>query len=166
MLLRSLISSPVTKRYTERKILETHPVHLFRIIQDVDSYSDFLPLCSFSKVVSKEPDGRSFHGELTVGLPPFRETYLSHVVVSPEKWTIETRSVRSRLFDELFSRWKLKPMENFEKCQVDFEIEITVSNLVIQQTLDNILEQIGSRQVDAFDKRCRDVDLPSDLQPR
>ena len=38
MILKSFLS-PVTKRHVERQILNTPPLHLFRIIQDVDQYS-------------------------------------------------------------------------------------------------------------------------------
>lgn len=162
MFLRSLASA-VTKRHSEKRILATHPIHLFRIIQDVDAYSEFLPLCSHSKVISRESDGRSFRGSLTVGMPPFKETYVSHVSVSPENWTIEARSVESKLFDELYSKWRLQPLEDFQSCHVDFEIEMTVSNPIIKQTLDNILEQIGRRQVAAFEERCQAMPFPPDL---
>jgi hypothetical protein len=40
MIWRSVFS-PVTKRHIERQILHTHPLHLLRIIQDVDQYSRY-----------------------------------------------------------------------------------------------------------------------------
>jgi hypothetical protein len=40
MIWRSVFS-PVTKRHVERQILHTHPLHLLRIIQDVDQYSRY-----------------------------------------------------------------------------------------------------------------------------
>jgi|UPI000581B3BB coenzyme Q-binding protein COQ10 len=168
MILRSFLSSPVTKRHTERKILQTHPIHLFRIIQDVDAYSKFLPLCSYSKILRKDNDGRSFEATLTVGMPPFfQETYVSRVHVVPERWTVETQSIESKMFDSLRSQWTLSPVDGFEntQCKVDFQVEMTVSDPVIRGALDTVLRQVAERQVDAFEKRCREIPLPHDLLP-
>lgn len=122
MILKGLLS-PVTKSHEVKRILKTHPLHLFRIIQDVDQYSKFLPLCTYSQVLKTsssttnnntsslsqdDDDPRSFKADLTVGFPPFfEETYTSLVHVVPETLTIETKSIQSTLFDSLQSRWKL-----------------------------------------------------------
>jgi coenzyme Q-binding protein COQ10 len=107
--------SPITKRHGECKIIKTHPLHLFRIIQNVDDYQHFLPFCSYSKVdpttISK--DGRTFHATLIVGNPPlFSEEYISKVLVQPEFLTIRTTSIvtKNQLFDSLISTWQLKPV--------------------------------------------------------
>jgi len=90
------------------------PLHLFRVVQDVDRYQDFLPLCSHSEVLrdSITNGGRSFSAEMVVGFgfgngggspsssmmglfaPEllFRTKYFSEVTVNPEQLTIETRS--------------------------------------------------------------------------
>ena len=168
MIFKSFIPS-VTKRHLERKLLKTHPLHLFRIIQDVDQYQHFLPLCSYSKIIRRSPNGRSFDGKLIIGsLPLFSEEYISRVTVIPEKLTIETESIESRKFDSLRSRWKLgEVVDDAEEekiaCQVDFEVEMTVSDPVIIAVLDRVLQEVAGRQVDAFDKRCRELPMPYDL---
>ena len=173
MILRGFLS-PVTKRHVEKKILPTHPLHLFRIIQDVDRYAEFLPLCTYSKVNKKLPQG--FEATLTVGLPPlFTETYRSHVTVNPDQLLVETKSLDGKYFDSLSSRWKLEAssssshgtMEddsNGNYCHVDFCVEITASDPVIVSTLDQVLAKIAGDQVRAFAQRCRQVPLPNDLK--
>jgi coenzyme Q-binding protein COQ10 len=160
--------SPVTKRHVESKILSTNPLHLYRIIQDVDSYSKFLPLCSHSQVLRRAPNGRSFQATLTVGMPSlFQETYVSDVLLNPQELIIETKSIQSKLFDSLRSRWKLAEIKDGVHkghCQVNFEVEMTVSDPFIMATLDEVLRQVAGRQVDAFEKQCRQVPLPADLQ--
>jgi coenzyme Q-binding protein COQ10 len=49
-LFKSLLGS-VTKKHVEHRIIRTHPLHLFHIVQDIDSYHKFLPLCTHSKVL-------------------------------------------------------------------------------------------------------------------
>lgn len=161
---------PVTKRYVERRVLKTHPKHLYRIIQDVNSYSKFLPLCSHSQVLRTFDDGKSFDATLTVGLPfgpGLQESYVSRVRLYPENYIVETKSIESKLFDSLQSRWKLGEIrsdDNMHACDVEFEVQMTVSDPLVAQVLDKVLEEVAGRQVEAFEKRCRQLPLPPDLQ--
>jgi ribosome-associated toxin RatA of RatAB toxin-antitoxin module len=175
-----LMFSPVTKKIVERRVLETHPMHLFRIIQDVDSYSSFLPMCWNSKVLKVYDGGREFDATLTVGMPGgvafkgLTEQYTSRVLVCPETMTIESRSTHSKLFDSLRSTWKLNAAHDEDrdsvatspppKCNVEFEVEVTVSDPVVASILDSVLQEVAVRQMEAFDKRCQAMSWPSDLQ--
>lgn len=160
----------------EQKILKTHPKHLFHVIQDVDSYSEFLPLCSYSKILKTYDNGMSFDATLTVGLPfgpGLQESYVSRVQLNPRDLIIETKSIESKLFDSLKSRWKLatvSPKDNDNDtttstlfCDVDFEVEMTVSDPVIAQVLDKVLKEVAERQVAAFAQRCKQIPPPADL---
>lgn len=98
---------------------------------------NFLPLCTYSKIIRKSSDGRSFDGTLRVGKPPlFSEEYTSRVTVIPETLTVETTSIESQRIDSLRSRWSLKEAprddivahtsddeETKYQCQVHFELE-------------------------------------------
>lgn len=180
-------SSPVTKRFVERRLLQTNPWHLFRIIQDVDHYSSFLPLCTHSQVLGVQKNGRQFEATLTVGFPYvgglLQETYVSRVQVNPEELTVTAKSIESHWFDSLQSTWKLgevweqPPQDNKNSknpdlkstpvdlpiCNVNFEVEMTVRDPIISQLLDQILEEVAGRQVTAFEKRCREIPVPPDL---
>jgi len=162
-----------TKRHAERRILRTDPMHLFRIITDVDSYSKFLPLCSSSKVIRRSDCGKAFDASLSVGLPPFlSENYISRVHFDQEKMTVITKSIKSSMFDSLKSSWKLKaiPADNRNKdtaedvlwCDVEFQVEMTVSNPIIVSTLDQVLKEVAGKQVSAFEKRCMEIPHETD----
>jgi ribosome-associated toxin RatA of RatAB toxin-antitoxin module len=175
MIFRSFLPS-VTKKYVQRQILSTHPLHLFRIIQDVDRYADFLPHCSYSKV-DQRTSPHAFEATLTVGLPPvFSETYQSRVTVKPEQLVIESDCRQGKYFDRLRSSWKLRAVAQSPQpesttvrllaCEVDFSVEITASDPLIVSILDRILEQIAGDQVRAFDQRCRQIPLANDLSDK
>jgi coenzyme Q-binding protein COQ10 len=164
MIFRSFLPA-VTRSHLEKRVLNTNPRHLFRIINDVDQYSKFLPLCSRSHVIARLED-HVYRATLTVGMPPlFQETYTSHVVADPERLIISAKSVESKLFDSLSSQWRLTPIHNetdresrpAEQCLVDFYVSLTVRDPLIVGTLDQILKQVASRQVEAFEKRCREI---------
>ena len=153
--------SAVTKRHVERKILRTSPQHLFRIINDVDSYSQFLPLCTHSKILKRLNGGHQYEAALTVGLPPlFTEEYVSRVTADPDNLIVQAKSIESTLFEALDSQWILKEVDSDEGlCDVHFEVEMSVSNPVIVNALDRVLEQVAGKQVAAFEQRCRQVPL-------
>lgn len=165
MILRSLLPS-VTRSYSESRILNTCPRHLFQIINDVDQYSKFLPLCRQSRILWRSGD--IYRATLTVGIPPlFEETYISHVVADQERLLVTAKSVESRLFESLSSQWRLQPCPQAtshhngmgDQCLVDFHVSLTVKDPLIIGTLDQILKQVAVRQVEAFEKRCRELPL-------
>jgi hypothetical protein len=52
---------------------------LFAMVADVDSYEEFLPWCSSSRVITKRDGGCT--AEIAVGFPPVHERYVSEVCV-------------------------------------------------------------------------------------
>jgi len=114
------------------------------------------------------------------------ERYISRVrMISPADddgdasklmWAVEAKSIQSQLFDSLKSRWQLTFVENDVRsnnnssegsdnmmhsnntsCNVNFEVEIQVSNPLIGFTLDKVLEDVAKKQVEAFERRCNEV---------
>jgi len=104
-------------------------------------------------------------------------------------WIVEAKSIQSQLFDSLKSRWQLSIVDDntqsgsidqrqqqhtnnnvnshdtnnvrstLASCNVNFEVEIQVSNPLISFTLNQVLKDVAKKQVDAFEKRCIDVPM-------
>ena len=101
-------------------------------------------------------------------------------------WVVEAKSIQSQLFDSLKSRWELSIADDTNQsssidqqqqyinnndsrvdtnnvqstatsCNVNFEVEIQVSNPLISFTLNQVLKDVAKKQVDAFEKRCIDI---------
>ena len=105
------------------------------------------------------------------------ERYVSRVKMIPANettpfWTVEAKSIRSNLFDSLKSRWQLSLIDEKNandvngqqqqqttgpSCNVNFEVEMQLSNSLISFTLDRVLKDVANAQVEAFEKRCRAV---------
>ena len=197
-----------THRHTHQATLNRiHPEHLYQIINDVDKYHQFLPYCTESKVLQSSPCGTMYDAVLRVGLPGLsalsssssslvEERYISRVrMMSPSVvdndlvddsgmpmiWTVEAKSIQSKLFDSLKSRWELTlvntehnihdmgiPNPNdtarirhnsssSSSCSVQFEVEIQVSNPLVSLMLDQVLKDVARKQVDAFERRGNEV---------
>jgi len=184
-MLRAILPSAVatTKRHAERKILRVDPNELFNIITDVDKYSQFLPLCTHSKILRRSDCGTTFDATLTVGLPPLlSEDYVSRVKVDEDAMTVNAKSIRSQKFDSLRSSWRLRKVPsggggtangdddrnsseadakskspNKMWCDVEFEVEMTVSDPIIVATLDKVLQGVAGNQMEAFRRRCAEI---------
>ncbi len=169
-----------------RFLKNIHPLHLFRIVQDVDRYQEFLPFCGHSEVF---PDtisngGRSFEADLAVGLGPLLQTrYRSKVTVDPDRLIISTVSGKSSsngmgassgtMFEALKSRWELFAVVNEQGntedstgigTSVDFSVEMTVSDPMVETVLNNVLRQMAETQVQAFEERCLALPQPTDQE--
>lgn len=203
-----------THRHTHKAILDRiHPEHLYQIINDVDKYHQFLPYCAESKVLQSSPCGTMYDAVLRVGLPGLspallstsastlvEERYISRVRktspitnifsnndngIMPMTWTVEAKSIQSKLFDSLKSRWQLTLINNdlnydrvaieddttmcdipyssssSSSCSVNFEVEIQVSNPFVSLMLDQVLKDVAKKQVDAFERRGLEIPFQS-----
>ena len=98
-------------------------------------------------------------------------------------WIVEAKSIQSQLFDSLKSRWQLSIADDTQSnsidqqqhtnnvnsqdknniqstttsCNVNFEVEIQVSNPLISFTLNQVLKDVAKKQVAAFERRCNDI---------
>jgi ribosome-associated toxin RatA of RatAB toxin-antitoxin module len=180
-MLKSVISPSATKRHMVNCVLkDISPKKLLSVITDVDSYSQFLPLCKHSKIVRQSPCGSQFDATLRVGMIEgiMEEEYVSRVKVDSDLMTVEAKSIKSisGWLDGLSSRWKLKPivinnndqiednqeLDNPQKLpkigtEINFELEMCVSDPIISATLDHVLKEVAKRQVKAFERRCLDL---------
>jgi ribosome-associated toxin RatA of RatAB toxin-antitoxin module len=139
---------------------------------------------------------------LRVGLPGLsssslvEERYISRVrMISPSVvedtdgnmplWIVEAKSIQSKLFDSLKSRWQLALEDNrynihdrgvmnledntmtrhntaTSSCNVRFEVEIQVSNPLVSLVLDQVLKDVAKKQVDAFERRGNEIPFRQD----
>lgn len=88
-----------------------------------------------------------------------------------DTWTVEAKSIRSKSFDSLRSRWELsfakdgrdyRDCDNDNdvvdvSCDVDFEVEMRVTDPIVSLVLDGVLGVVAKGQVEAFERRCREV---------
>ena len=169
-----------THRHNHQSVLnQIHPKHLYQIINNVDEYQNFLPYCKESKILQVSSCKTMMDAVLRVGLPfgsskslaSMEERYVSRVRMIPpsldeemtneQVWIVEAKSIQSKLFDSLRSRWRLSLASREQptdvSCNVSFDVEITISNPVISFTLDKVLKDVAETQVQAFEKRCRNV---------
>lgn len=120
-------------------------------------------------------------------LPPLNaieEEYISRVKLEKKntngckEWIVEAKSIRSTLFHGLRSKWNLREVEDpnihtgmsrtSTKCaestttpwtEVEFYVEMTVSDPILATALDQVLESVANQQIEAFEKRCLETPI-------
>ncbi|KAF8138526.1 dehydrase and lipid transport-domain-containing protein [Boletus edulis] len=106
-------NDPETQDYHEQRILPYRRNELYKIIADVESYSNFVPYCTRSRILESKAwqDGTTvMEAELTVGFLAFRESYVSTVTCKPNECVEAVASTSSPLFKTLTTTWRLQPI--------------------------------------------------------
>lgn len=98
--------SPQGEEFHETVILPYSRAELFKVVSDVDSYSEFVPFCVASRVLgpTKSPDPRTkkdqatsvVDAELAIGFASVRESYISEVSMRPNEFVTVCRSSYAR----------------------------------------------------------------------
>lgn len=131
------------------------PSELFSVVADVDSYEEFVPWCRQSCVTRRLESGK-YEADLVVGFQMFREKYTSVVTVQ-EPCLVHSEAADSAVFHHLVTRWELKPGPNKTTSWVTFTIDFSFKNVIYAQTATLFFDQVVSKMISAFDKRCEQI---------
>jgi ribosome-associated toxin RatA of RatAB toxin-antitoxin module len=128
------------------------PAELFALINDIESYPQFLPWCTHAQVLSRTPTEilatigvrqGALQGEFTTRntLEPDRSIHL-HLVSGP--------------FRILEGEWQLTPIEP-EGCRVELTMRFAFSNRLTGLLLEPMFATTIGSLVDAFVARARSL---------
>jgi ribosome-associated toxin RatA of RatAB toxin-antitoxin module len=125
------------------------PAEVFALINDIESYPQFLPWCSHARVLSRTPT--EIVATVGVRQGALRGEFTTRNALEPE------RSVRMQLlsgpFRMLAGEWRLTPIE--AGCHVELSMRFAFSNPLTALLFEpKFADTIGSL-VDAFVARAR-----------
>tara|TARA_B100000963_G_scaffold170835_1_gene148647 strand:- start:3700 stop:4152 length:453 start_codon:yes stop_codon:yes gene_type:complete len=125
------------------------------LILDIDSYKDFLPWCTNSKVISKKQNKDSIviTADLEIGYLFAKDVYTSHV-----KYDTKTKKIIVNAIDgplkTLENIWTLKKI-NENECDVKFFINLELKNIILNKMLDKMFD-IGFKKIlNSFEQRAK-----------
>lgn len=123
---------------------------MFELVNDIESYPEFLPWCRASRVLKREAE--IVEAELEVARGAFRQVFATRNFNRPGK---EIRmSLLRGPFKYLEGAWCFQALqENASKITLDLEFEVSpsLSSLV----LGAVFNQIGETLVSAFTQRAK-----------
>ena len=126
------------------------PAELFALINDIESYPQFLPWCSHARVESRSP--AEIVATIGVRKGALHSEFTTRNTLEPE------RSIRMQLvrgpFRALEGEWRLAPVGD-DGCRVELSARFAFSNPLTALVLEPKFAGIIGSLVDAFVARAR-----------
>jgi ribosome-associated toxin RatA of RatAB toxin-antitoxin module len=125
---------------------------MFHLVDDVDSYHQFLPWCAASKVLSRDADQVRATIQVAKGAVNKSFTTVNHL---QKDKMIEMRLVEGP-FHHLEGFWRFEALEE-RGCKVSLDMDFEFSGRMMQMLVGPVFSQIAGSLVDAFVKRAEEV---------
>ena len=137
------------RRIQRSAIVECDARLVYDLVEDIESYPEFLPWCSGAHVRERTA-GRTV-ATLDVGVPPMRQSFTTENTNAPGK-SIDMRLLHGpfRKFD---AHWKFTALGP-GASQIEFGIAYEFADLILAAALEPLFEGMAGTMVDAFTRRA------------
>ncbi|MBV2121627.1 MAG: type II toxin-antitoxin system RatA family toxin [Candidatus Thiodiazotropha sp. (ex Ctena orbiculata)] len=136
-----------------KSALVAHSAHeMFQLVCAFESYPEFLPWCSDSRLISRTPE--ELCGELEVSRVGIKQRFSTcNKLVTDERMDIQ---LREGPFQKLQGSWHFTPLKE-DACKVELVLEFEFAGRLIDAAFGRVFSQIANTLVDAFCKRADEV---------
>jgi len=124
---------------------------MFALVNDVDGYSEFLPGCLDSKLISQTPT--EIVGSLEVGKGPMRQSFTTKNTLEASH-KIEMALVKGP-FKSLHGVWTFTELSP-TSCKIMLSVDFELSG-VLKFAFGGVFTQIANTMVDSFSQRAKVV---------
>jgi ribosome-associated toxin RatA of RatAB toxin-antitoxin module len=133
-----------------KSVLVPHPAErMYRLVERVEDYPQFLPWCGGSSVQRHE-DGSA---TATVNID-FRGVRQSFTTFNRHEAPVSIEmDLRSGPFSHLHGQWRFSPLRD-DACKVEFELEYRFAGGLLGRLLEPVFDSIARSFVDAFVQRA------------
>ena len=137
-------------RTISRKAHVTHSAEqMFNLVNDIESYPQFLPNCTSAKVFSRTDT--TVEAELTLSKAGTHHRFTTkNTLVFPHQMTLQLLSGPFKQFD---GRWEFKEIAG--GCEVSFTLVFEFSNFLLNMAAGRWMEDVASEQVDVVCQRAK-----------
>lgn len=125
---------------------------MYKLVDDVPSYQEFLPWCGGSKEESR--DDNVVVASVTIAKGAINKTFTTKNT-SHDRQKIHMELVEGP-FKELVGDWSFKEL-NENACKVSLELDYEFSNRLIGMAVGPVFNQIANAMVDSFVERAKTV---------
>jgi len=139
------------KEIRRSAIVEHSAAEMYRLVDDVESYPQFLPWCREARV---ETIAGKRHATLTVGMGAIRQAFTT-VNESRAGEAIDLQLIEGP-FKRFKAAWRFKPLSD-HACEIVYSMQYEFANRVIGKLLEPLFGQIADTMVDAFTRRADEL---------
>src|SRR4051794_17853675 len=131
-------------------IAET-PAHMYRLVNDIERYPEFVPWCSAARVDSRTD--AEVVATLSIKRGPLRAEFTTRNLLEPDQRML--MQFVSGPFRVLEGLWTFSALGELG-CRVELEMRFEFANRVAGAIFEPLFEDTAASLVDAFVKRSRD----------
>lgn len=144
--------------FTNTRRVAHRAENMFKLVADVESYPQFLPMCEALSIRSrKERDTKTLLiADMTVGYKLIRETFTSQVLLKPDENVIDVKYIDGP-FRYLDNRWTFIPVEDGESCDVEFFIDYEFKSRTLGLLMGSMFDLAFRKFSEAFEKRADQI---------
>jgi ribosome-associated toxin RatA of RatAB toxin-antitoxin module len=128
------------------------PDNMFRLVDDIARYPEFLPWCTGAEVLSREAD--VVRAALSVGFHGVKQRFAT------ENHNTPPLEIRLKLIDGPFRSldgvWRFNDLAG-RGCKIEFNLAWTFSSLLLGTLVGPVFSHIADTMVEAFVKRAGKV---------
>jgi len=137
--------------HAEKRALPYRPDQMFSLVADVESYPEFLPWCTATRIRRRE-SADAFTADMVIGYKAFRERFTSNVRLGrPDRIDV---SYSEGPFKYLNNHWVFEADED-NGCLIDFYVDFEFRSRFLQKAVAKLFNEAVQRMVTAFEKRAK-----------
>ena len=130
-------------------LLPYTPEEMFSLVTDIESYPEFLPWCSGSRILSQEEDGVTASIDFSVG-----NVSKSFTTRNVHKGFNEIDiQLVSGPFSKLQGLWRFRPLGE-QGCKINLTLNYDFSNHMVSMVVGPVFNKIANSLVDSFHQRA------------
>ena len=129
-------------KFVEQRVIGYKPEQVYHVVSNVTDYKHFVPnvkdsaFVNLDKATETPPDENGFvekktEAYLTVGFPPFLETYTSTVYLKSPV-SVKAESKNMKLFNRLINHWVIAEGPSEDTCRLTFHVDFEFSSRLYQ----------------------------------
>lgn len=140
------------KRISRSAIVERSAQELYALVEDIESYPQFVPRCLAAKV--HERSGARTVATLSFGVPRLNQS------LTTENLNCPGESIRMRLLEGPFrhfsAAWRFTPLGP-RAARIDFAMEYEFADRIAAKALAPLFERMADTMVEAFRARAENT---------
>jgi ribosome-associated toxin RatA of RatAB toxin-antitoxin module len=125
---------------------------MYALVNDVESYPQFLPGCAATELISKTDE--ELVASLTISKMGVNQTFTTRNMLQfPERMEL---SLVDGPFSRFLAVWHFQHLSD-EACKVSFDMDFEVNSKIAGIALGAVFKQMASTMVDSFVQRAKQV---------
>jgi coenzyme Q-binding protein COQ10 len=140
---------------SEQEIIINHRAKdLYKIVLDVEKYSEYIPWCK--EIIIKSRSENEMVADMIVCYKYFLpQTFTSHIMFDSNKLLINTNYIKGPLKD-LSTEWIFKKLE-IKKTKIIFNVKFEFRRFLHQKLAELFFGLIENKMIDSFKKRADEI---------